>query len=134
MKILLDTHMILWAFTDDIRLSEKARSFICDENNTIYYSVLSAWEVTIKHMLHPDQFLIGGKEFCNLCQKAGFYELALISDHVSELETLQKKKSSKSHNDPFDRMLISQAKHEGMRFLTHDKMAKLYNEHCIEFV
>ena len=126
--------MIIWAFTDDCHLSEKARSIICDENNTIYYSVLSAWEVAIKHMLHPDQFLIGGREFCNLCKKAGFIELTLTADHVSALETLRKKESSKSHNDPFDRMLISQAKNERMHFLTHDKMAKLYDERCIDFV
>ena len=134
MKILLDTHMILWAFTDDGRLSEKARTIINDYDNTLYYSVISAWELSIKHMLHPDDFLISGDEFCQMCSEAGFIELDLSMSNVSALETLKKKHGTKSHNDPFDRMLISQAKSERMKFMTHDEMAKLYDEHCILYV
>ena len=134
MKILLDTHMILWAFTDSEQLSEKARRIIEDRNNTIYYSVLSAWEVSIKHMLHPDRFILDASEFCRLCTESGFIEVTLKNEHVRALETLKKKEHSKKHNDPFDRMLISQAKTENMTLLTHDKMARLYDEHCLMYV
>ncbi len=54
MKLLLDTHILLWAISNDMRLPEKARKLIEDETNEIYYSVISLWEVEIKHLAYPD--------------------------------------------------------------------------------
>ncbi|MGL6199624.1 MAG: PIN domain-containing protein [Lachnospiraceae bacterium] len=54
MKVLLDTHILLWAISDDARLTEKARKLIENEDNEIYYSIVSLWEVEIRHLLHPD--------------------------------------------------------------------------------
>lgn len=53
MKLLLDTHVVLWAMNDNPKLSEKARNLILDSQNEIYYSTASVWETTIKHMLVP---------------------------------------------------------------------------------
>ncbi|MBR3146790.1 MAG: type II toxin-antitoxin system VapC family toxin [Eubacterium sp.] len=134
MKLLLDTHIILWAFSDDDHLSEKARTLILDRDNTVYYSLISVWELSIKHMLHPDQFVLDPAEFCNLCRASGYYEMPLEESHIITLESLKQKKKVKQHNDPFDRMLIAQAKSEGMTLLTHDRMSKLYEEKCLLYV
>ena len=134
MKLLLDTHIILWAFSDDNRLSEDARMLIIDRDNTVYFSLVSAWELSIKHMLHPDQFVLSAQEFCDLCKASGYYQLPLEDSHIITLESLKQKKNVKQHNDPFDRMLIAQAKSEGMVLLTHDRMAGLYEEKCLMYV
>lgn len=131
MKLLLDTHIILWAFTDDDKLSGHARELIMSSENTVYYSLISEWEISIKHMLHPDEFLLSAGEFCDMCKASGFSELPLEEGHIFALESLTRKAGTKLHNDPFDRMLIAQAKAEGMRLITHDKMAGSYDEKCL---
>lgn len=55
MKLLLDTHIVLWALNDNPKLSEKARKLILDSQNEIYYSTASVWETTIKHMSKPEK-------------------------------------------------------------------------------
>ena len=54
MRILLDTHILLWTLSNDRRLPEKARKLIENEENEIYYSIISLWEVEIKRLIHPD--------------------------------------------------------------------------------
>ncbi len=54
MKILLDTHIAIWSVLDSEELSDRARKIILDEDNEIYYSAASVWEITIKHMAHPE--------------------------------------------------------------------------------
>ena len=61
MKLLLDTHIVLWAMNDNPKLSEKARNLILDSQNEIYYSTASVWETTIKHMSKPEKIMINGK-------------------------------------------------------------------------
>lgn len=61
MRILLDTHIAIWAAQDSEELSDEARAMILDESNEIYYSAASIWEITIKHMTHPETFLYSGK-------------------------------------------------------------------------
>ena len=134
MKLLLDTPIILWAFSDDGQLSEKARILIMDRDNIVYFSLISAWELSIKHMLHPEQFVLDAQEFCDLCKASGYFLLSMEERHIITLETLQQKKNAKQHNDPFDRMLIAQAKSERMVLLTHDRMADLYDEKCLMYV
>lgn len=131
MNILMDTHMLLWALGEDERLSEKARGFILDPGNTLYYSVVSVWEVAIKHALHPDNVKLTGKEMADYCQQAGFLPLELRDKHVFALEGLRRDENAPRHNDPFDRILLSQAKAENMSFLTHDTMFLGYGESCV---
>ena len=72
MNILLDTHVALWAITDHPRLSKTARDFITDPDNTIYYSVVSAWEVLLKHDSPKNNLTLTPEEFIDFCEGAGY--------------------------------------------------------------
>ena len=72
MKILLDTHIAIWAVLDSEELPDEARTMILDEDNEIYYSAASVWEITIKHMAHPETFLYSGKHLAKGCEANGF--------------------------------------------------------------
>ena len=134
LNLLLDTHMLIWALTEDERLSDKARELILDPDNTIYYSAVSIWEVFIKHAVHPENVEFTGKEFASYCQMAGYLSVEMREKHVFALETLQRSGSAPAHNDSFDRILIAQAKAENMNFLTHDPLLGCYNEKCVLLV
>ena len=134
MNILLDTHILLWTIIDDQKLSDIARDFILDAENIIYYSTASIWEITIKHMNHPDRMIISGNELSQLAKAAGYMPLPILEKHVFLLETLKRAEEAPPHNDPFDRILIAQAKAENMLFLTHDTLISYYNEKCIVVV
>jgi len=131
MKLLLDTHVLLWALSDDKRLSDSARKLIEDQDNQVYYSIVSPWEIQLKHMKHPDKMLLDGEAFSHFCDEAGYYKLGININHIINLKSLVRSEQTPSHNDPFDRMLVSQAKTEKMTFMTHDSLIPYYNEECI---
>ena len=134
MNLLLDTHLLIWALNGDSRLPEKAKEMILDPGNAIYYSSVSIWEIAIKHALHPDNVEFSGRELSDFCQEAGFLSVEMRDRHVFALETLERPKDAPRHNDPFDRMLIAQAKAENMTFLTHDALLPYYEEKCVILV
>ncbi len=101
---------------------------ILDENNEIYYSTASVWEITIKHMVHPETFLLSGKYLEKGCEANGFVSLPIVNKHAVALESLVRPKDAPPHKDPFDRILLAQAKSEGMKFMTHDTLIPYYNE------
>ena len=127
MKILLDTHIILWAITGSRRLSAKAKKLICDPENTIYISIISPWEVEIKHNKYPEKMPIGASSLLKYCSMAGFSNLSIRPSHITRLSDLD----DNVHLDPFDRMLICQAKTENMLLLTCDAKIGNYNEDCV---
>lgn len=131
MKILLDTHIILWALNGSDELTKETKTLISDPSNDVYYSVASLWEVTIKHIAHPNQMLISGGQLSDRCKKMGFVLLPIHEIHVKGLEDLKLASSARPHNDPFDRLLLAQAKTEGMKFVTHDSLIPGYNEECV---
>lgn len=131
MNILVDTHIALWYLNGDSKLPKKAKSYIDDSNNTIYFSLASMWEIEIKHILHPDKMISSGSDYLSNCEKAGFSLLPLHPDHIKLLHTLKRSKKAPSHNDPFDRILICQAKAENMTLLTHDSLLADYNEKSV---
>ena len=131
MNLLLDTHILIWALNEDPKLSEKARSLILDPGNAVYYSSVSIWEFAIKHALHPDNVAFSGKELSQYCQEAGFLPIEMRDRHVYALETITRADDAPAHHDPFDRILIAQAKAENLSFLTHDSLIPYYNETCI---
>ncbi len=100
----------------------------------MYFNAASIWEIEIKHDLHPYQMKIIGEEAARLCAKAGFYELPVRKEHVYLLPTLQRAVDAPPHKDPFDRILIAQAKGESMLFITHDSKMSQYEELCIKNV
>ena len=131
MNLLFDTHILIWALNEDPRLPEKAKEMILDADNSVFYSVVSVWEVSIKHANHPDNVEFSGKELSQFCLEAGFLPVEMRDKHVFALETIMRVEGAPPHHDPFDRMLIAQAKAEQMLFITHDALLPYYEEKCI---
>lgn len=131
MNLLLDTHIAIWALDDSPMLSSKARELILTPDNTIYYSTVSVWEVMLKHNRRPEDIPFDEKDFSEGCRLAGFNPLGLADKHVLADNSLMRPGNVKEHNDPFDRLLIAQAKVENLSLLTHDELIPDYNEKCI---
>lgn len=121
MRMLIDTHIAVWAVLNDPKLPQKAKSMLLDEDNEIFYSTASVWEITIKHMLHPDKLRMSGSLLEKGCEDNGYIVLPVLNQHVSALETLKRPENAPKHNDPFDRILVAQAKAENLMFLTHTR-------------
>lgn len=134
MRILLDTHILLWALSNDAKLPEKARELIKNEENEIYYSVVSLWEVEIKHLAHPDIMPVSAEEISEYCEQSGYKQITIKENHIFTIKGLKRKKNTQPHKDPFDRMLICQADVEKMVFITHDFLIPGYNKSCILFL
>ena len=128
-EIMLDTHILLWMIFGDEQLSQKARMLIKQNIGRIYYSIASMWEVQIKYMV--GKMPISGIEFMHYCEQSGYHKLPIDDLHVVELAGLVRDEDAPPHNDPFDRIMISQAKAEGFLFLSHDSMLAAYNEPCV---
>ena len=132
MKILLDTHVLIWLHTDIYKLSDFAKNLILNPANEIYYSSINIWETQIKFLNHPEEFTISGEELNLLSIKANLNCLNLEPKHIFALNSLHYDESAlKPHKDPFDKILLCQAKIENMKFLTHDSLIPNYNESCI---
>ena len=131
MKLLLDTHILLWTLGNDAKLSRYARELISNPQNDIYYSIISPWEITIKHMAHPEDFKTSGIELIRFCDETGFRMISIKREHIVMLEGLKREENAPIHKDPFDRILLAQAKADEMAFITHDGLMSFYNEPCI---
>ena len=132
MNLLLDTHILAWFHTEDKKLSSSAWDLIKDKRNNVFYSPISIWEAELKYTAHPNDFPCSGNELDELCRDSDMIFLPLKSEHIFLLKTLHYSENAKKpHKDPFDRMLICQAKSENMKFLTHDGLIPFYEEECI---
>lgn len=131
MKILLDSHILLWALAGHEKLSQRAAILIQNPDNIIYYSVASLWELSLKHAVHPENVEFSDKELCDFCDEAEYVPLDVKRRHILMVETLRRRDGARRHKDPFDRILIAQAKAEGMIFLTHDSLLSDYGEPCV---
>lgn len=129
MKILLDTHIILWAIEDSINLPPEFRNMILDEKNDIYVSAASFWEIALKHKKHPSLMPFSAKQIREYCQRSGYIFLSLSIDSVSSFENLD----LSSNQDPFDQILTSQASCNNMVLLTHDARIANYNLPCVKY-
>ena len=120
MKLLLDTHILLWAAAESRKLSAEARDLIGDAANEVTFSVVSLWEVAIKtsrrRTLHVDPGLLRRSLLDN-----GYVELGVSGAHAVALTALPP-----LHQDPFDRMLVAQAMIEGVTLLTADPIVAKY--------
>ncbi len=121
MKLLLDTHLLLWAAGEPQRLSEPARSLIDNPDNELLFSAASLWEVAIKRRLGREDFKVDARLLRRGLLDNGYSELPIISDHVVATESLPL-----LHRDPFDRILVAQAMVEGITLLTIDSMVSQY--------
>jgi PIN domain nuclease of toxin-antitoxin system len=120
MKLLLDTHMLIWALSDT--LPRKAKHFIADETNSLYFSPISIWEIVIKHKSSRTGFLIEPPVIHAHLLNDGYQELPFTSTQALLVKDLPP-----IHKDPFDHILIAQAKAAGMLLLTADKTINKYN-------
>lgn len=120
MRVLLDTHVLLWALADDTRLSRDARKLI-ESATEVYVSSASYWEMAIKIGL--GKLHVSLPEIRLAAQNSGFNELPVSGEHTEALLKL-----ADHHRDPFDRMLVAQAISEPMRLLTADVQVAKYTE------
>lgn len=133
MKLLLDTHVLIWALTDDKSLPKRIADMIDDRNNIIYFSAASLWELAIKNFKSPEKCPYNEAVVEEISIRSGFHCLNVTGQHIKNIRTLRTKPGCELSNyDPFDRMLISQAKTEGALLLSHDKNFQYYAETCIE--
>ncbi|MBR3525841.1 MAG: type II toxin-antitoxin system VapC family toxin [Lachnospiraceae bacterium] len=133
MKYLADTHILLWALEDDPQLPARARDILMDETAEIYYSFANVWEIAIKHSLNKGGILFSAEQFRTLCDEAGFIPLNMRFVHAEAVERLEYdgENAPRDHRDPFDRLLLAQAKTEKMLFITHDSLIPFYHEDCV---
>jgi len=118
MTYLLDTHVLLCWFDNPKRLSHEARDVISDARALVYFSSVSAWEIVIKKSL--GKLKVSNRLF-SLIEEESFTELPVTIAHAQELETLPL-----HHADPFDRLLIAQARYEKVSLITRDKQFEKY--------
>ena len=132
MKILLDTHVIIWVLTDDPRLSAQAREMISSPDNVVYFSTVSLWEIAIKNQKAPLKCPYHEADILNYCMASDMESLSLLPSHVLALRNLHVREGHfLSNQDPFDRMLVAQARAESLLLLTHDLNLTHYQEECI---
>ena len=124
MEILIDTHMLLWWLADDSRLSKKARALMADPANMLTVSAATAWEIAIKQALGK-MTMDGDLE--KEVRELGFAMLPVTVPHAAETLTLPA-----IHRDPFDRMLVAQARVESLPLLTVDPHILQYPANVIE--
>jgi PIN domain nuclease of toxin-antitoxin system len=120
-KLLLDTHLLLWAAGDPERLSAEARSLIADEANEPLFSAASLWEVAIKSGLGREDFVVDARLLRRGLLDNGYGELPVASEHAVAVTLLPP-----IHRDPFDRLLVAQATVEGIALLTADELVGRY--------
>ena len=122
MRLLLDTHALLWWFTDDPRLSAKVRALIGDIENEILVSAASAWEIATKHRLGKlEEAADAVLRFEELVTADGFTPLPITHRHG-----LRAGLYHAAHRDPFDRMLAAQAQIESVPLVTLDSAFKQF--------
>jgi PIN domain nuclease of toxin-antitoxin system len=126
MKILLDTHIALWAVSDDSRLSLQARELITAPRNLVWVSAVSIWEISIKHSLGRGDMPISGAQALEFFAQSGYRMLSVSPEHAAAVETL-----ALYHHDPFDRLLVAQSLTEPLRLITHDATVARYSDTVI---
>jgi PIN domain nuclease of toxin-antitoxin system len=119
MKLLLDTHTLIWALSEPERLCSETKKLLLNVNNIVLVSIASLWELQIKKSLNkitlPDNF-------ASQLQEHGYELLNITNEHISKLDTIPM-----IHRDPFDRMLISQCIYENIPLVTKDTEIIKYN-------
>lgn len=127
MRLLLDTHVALWAITDSPSLQQKARELIESARVDVWVSVASIWEIAIKHSLGRGDMPISGKQALHYFGVSGYRILSIEPEHAAAVEDLPM-----YHGDPFDRLIVAQALMEPMRLMTHDKILPRYSDSIIQ--
>jgi PIN domain nuclease of toxin-antitoxin system len=122
MKLLLDTHILLWAGLTPKKLPKTARELITNPDNELFFSAASLWEITIKNGLGREDFKIDARVFRRALLDNGYTELPIRSEHAVSVDMLPQ-----LHKDPFDRIILAQAMVEGFTLITADEVLGQYS-------
>ena len=125
MRLLLDTHVLIWWLNDDAALSAKARHAIAAPGSEVYVSSASVWEIAVKQALGKLEFPMDRMN--GILDEVGFMALGIEIRHAIQAGAL-----ARHHDDPFDRMLIAHAVQEGLTIVTEDAMFRRYGVALIE--
>ena len=128
MRILFDTHALIWFLTDNPRLPQKIRAIMTDSETELLFSSVSILEIAVKHSLKPELMPCSPEEVRSDAEVSGIRELPFMSKHAEKISGLPW-----LHKDPFDRMLVSQAICEGISLLSHDEQVVRYGDCVIGF-
>lgn len=123
MKLLLDTHILLWAAGQPEKLSESARALLINPENGLFFSAASIWEIVIKLGLGREDFNVDPYRLRKMLVVHGYAELPVTAEHALRVNSLPM-----LHKDPFDRLLIAQARSEGILLLSGDAGVCQYQE------
>ena len=123
MKLLLDTHILLWAAGRAEKLSEPARAQLTAPENNLFFSAASIWEIVIKLGLGRDDFKVDPYRLRTMLVVHGYTEIPVSAEHALRVHGLPL-----LHRDPFDRLLLAQARSEGMLLITADAAVAEYGE------
>jgi len=121
MKLLLDTHLLLWAAQGIEHLPLDAQTLMSDPENELFFSVASLWEIVIKCGLEREDFKVDPRILRRGLLDNGYHELPILSEHVVAVGSLPT-----IHKDPFDRLLLAQATVDGILLLTADVQVAKY--------
>lgn len=121
MKLLLDTHLLIWAAESIKRVPRAARTLMSDPKNELLFSAASLWEIAIKSKLNRPDFQVDARTLRRGLIDNGYIELPILSEHAVAIDALPP-----IHKDPFDRLLIAQATVEGITLLTDDVTVAQY--------
>jgi PIN domain nuclease of toxin-antitoxin system len=129
MRVLLDTHILLWALAAPAKLPREARDVVEDRANEILFSAASIWEIAIKAPLLRADFGVDANEIAAAARDTDFVELPISSTHAAGVAAV-----APHHKDPFDRLLVSQALAEPARLLTADVAIAAYSRDLVWLV
>ena len=125
MKLLLDTHTLIWVITNSAKLPEKIKTIVNNKNNIIYVSVASLWEIEIKHLKKAELMPYDAKSILRAIERSDFELIDVKKDYILGLEPIV---NQSIHSDPFDHLLISMAKNDDLTLITHDSKVKEYKD------
>ena len=123
MKLLLDTHILLWASGQPEKLSESTRTLLTTPENHLFFSAASIWEIVIKLNLGRTDFKVDPYRLRKMLMAHGYNELPITAEHALKVNSL-----APLLKDPFDRMLLAQALADGMLLITSDALVSQYKE------
>ena len=121
MRLLIDTHLLLWAADEADRLPTRASALMGDPANTLMFSSVNILEIVVKRNLNRSDFMVDPSQFRNDLLANGYEEIPVTSQHTLELIGLPP-----VHRDPFDRLLIAQAIAENASLVTSDGLIARY--------
>lgn len=126
MRLLLDTHVLLWALADPKRMPASVSNAIESSENEVLFSAASVWEIAIKAQMLRTEFGVDPETIIATARETRLNELAISAEHAANVARLPL-----HHKDPFDRLLIAQAISEPARFITADTTLAAYSDDLV---